>query len=205
MGWWLVPVYDRILARTERAGLTDLRRDMLARLRGTVAEVGAGTGLNLPWYPEVVDRLLLVEPDSGMRRRLRRRAHELGKEVEVIDGRAEHLPFGDAEIDAVVGTLVLCTIPDHAAAAREAFRVLRPGGIYVFVEHVGHAEGWPLTQQRVVEPVWRLFAGGCHLTRQAVDVLVDAGFEIRSLQHFDLPAAPSLMRPAVRGVAVKPE
>src|SRR3954447_20677710 len=111
-GRFFSSMYDRAMAKTEQAGMRDMRRELIAGASGRVLEVGAGTGLNLDLYTESVKELVLVEPDPFMTRRLRAKLPGSGRQAEVIEAPAEALPFGDAEFDAVVSTLVLCTVPD---------------------------------------------------------------------------------------------
>ena len=160
---WFTPIYDRIMANTEAGGLGQWRSELLAEAHGDVLELGAGTGASLPHYPAAVDRLVLTEPDAGMRAKL---SEKVVRPAEIVDARAEALPFADESFDAVVAMLVLCTVPDPVAAVAEVRRVLRPGGALIFVEHVAAAPGssrraW----QHRLEPVWKRLAGGCCITR----------------------------------------
>jgi ubiquinone/menaquinone biosynthesis C-methylase UbiE len=203
VSWLVASLYDVVLQPSERACVGAWRAELLADLAGEVAEIGAGTGYNLPYYPSSLARLTLAEPDAAMRRRLSARCAGAPKgHVSVINAFAESLPFPDASLDAVVGTLVLCTIADPAAALAEVSRVLKPGGKYIFLEH-GAAEegsarfGW----QKRLEPVWKVAAGGCHLTRRADDILVAAGFVLEEQRRESVRTALPFLRPSIRGVA----
>ncbi len=189
-----------MLAAAEEACLAAWRAELLAPLAGEVLEVGAGTGANLPFYPPAVTRLVLAEPDPHMRRRLASHAPE--RAVEISDAATEKLPWPDASFDAVVSTLVLCSVRDPAAALAEMRRVLRPGGRLVFVEHVA-ADDNPgrLRWQRRVEPMWKRLMGNCHLTRRTGEAIRAAGFELESVRRESLRKVISVARPSIRGVA----
>ncbi|MCP9274841.1 class I SAM-dependent methyltransferase [Mycolicibacterium arenosum] len=124
-------VYDPVLWLGELFGMRRRRRDLVAAARGRVIEIGAGTGLNVAYYPEAVDELVLTEPEPGMRRKLERRT---AREARIVAALAERLPVEDASVDTVVSTLVLCTVTDPALVLREIARVLRPGGQLLFIE-----------------------------------------------------------------------
>ncbi len=146
-------LYDRGARHTEEAGLAERRHNLLAGLEGDVLEVGAGTGLNLVHYSPSV-RLALLEPDPHMRRKLSERIGALAHTVEIVDGVAEELPFPEASFDAVVGTLVLCSVADPDRALAEIWRVLRPGGRLLLIEHV-RGEGMTARLQDVIAPLSR--------------------------------------------------
>src|SRR5512135_749004 len=129
-------LYDGLMKSTEEAGLREIRRAALSAARGRTIDIGAGTGVNVGLFPENLTELVLVEPDEHMLKRLRPKVTESGREAEVIQAPADRLPFPDDTFDTAVFTLVLCTVPDQAAALAEAARVLRPGGKLLFVEHV---------------------------------------------------------------------
>lgn len=205
VSWLLAALYDRFMRGTEEAVLRRWRAELLAPLAGSVLELGAGTGANLPFYSPEVSRLVLSEPDRHFRRRLVRRLAEVGRAAEVVDAPAERLPFPDASFDAVVSTLVLCSVPDLQRALAEARRVLRPGGRLVFLEHVA-AEDRPgrLAWQRRLEPLWRRLAGNCHLTRRTADAIEAAGFRMDSCTRESLRKALPWTRPSVRGYALAP-
>ncbi len=206
MGRLLAAVYDRMNEGTEAACLQEWRAALLRDLSGDVLEVGAGTGMNLPHYPRELARLVVSEPDPHMRRRLLVRVPaRIGTPAEVVDWSVGALPVPDESFDAVVATLVLCSVPDLGRAIGEIRRVLRPGGRFVFLEHVA-ADQRPrrLRWQRRVEPVWRRIAGNCHLTRRTGDAIAEAGFQVVELTRASMRKAWPLVRPTIRGVAVKP-
>jgi len=128
--------YDRLLKGTEDAGMRERRREVLAQARGRTIDVGAGTGANLGLFPEGLTEVTMAEPDPHMIKRLRPKLADAGAGVELVEAGAERLPFPDDSFDTVVFTLVLCTVPDPAAALAEAARILKPGGQMLFVEHV---------------------------------------------------------------------
>ena len=128
--------YDRIMAGTEKAGLSERRERLLAPVSGRVLEIGGGTGANLPFYGAGVQELVITEPEEPMARRLERKLPDYSRPVRVVRAPAEQLPFEDESFDFVVATLVLCTVDDPARALGEARRVLKPGGRLLFLEHV---------------------------------------------------------------------
>ena len=198
-------IYDRFMASVEKACLETWRAELLAGVAGEVLEVGAGTGANLPLYPEAVTKLVLAEPDRHMRKRLEAKLGAArAPQVELSAAGADALPFADGAFDAVVCTLVLCSVPDPDATLREIRRVLRPDGKLVFLEHVAADDGTPrLAWQRRVEPLWRNIAGNCHLTRRTGDAIREAGFEIESETRESMRKAMPLTRPSIRGIARK--
>jgi ubiquinone/menaquinone biosynthesis C-methylase UbiE len=198
----MAALYDPVLRVVERRGLRQWRRESLAALSGRVLEIGAGTGRNLPFYPEAVTELVLLEPDPHMRAQLARRSARERRRLTIHDGDAAALPFPDGTFDAVVMTLVLCTIPEVPRALAEARRVLAPHGSLVFIEHVGATEGTRRRRwQRRLEPVWRRVAGGCRLTSDTLRAIADAGFTVRRVDTSDLPGLMRIGSPVVRGVA----
>jgi ubiquinone/menaquinone biosynthesis C-methylase UbiE len=199
--------YDRLTAGTERAGLGEMRRELLSSASGRVLELGAGTGHNLEHYTDAVTELVLAEPDPNMAKLLRERLETEGTAAgnpSVIEAPAEELPFDDGSFDAVVATLVLCTVEDPARAVAEARRVLVEGGRFLYLEHVRSARPGLARWQDWLERPWGKFAGGCHPNRATDQLLAGAGFWIDSLERDKLPKAPPLVRPLIRGVAIRP-
>jgi ubiquinone/menaquinone biosynthesis C-methylase UbiE len=201
-------LYDRLLSAAERAGIADMRAELLRDASGRTLEIGAGTGLNLRHYTDAVSELVLTEPDPHMARRLRRRLvtdPPRPARTEVVEAPAEALPFADASFDTVVSTLVLCTVelPDRAAA--EIVRVLGADGRLLCLEHVRSSEDPRLAawQDRLERP-WGWFAAGCHPNRDTLARLRAAGLQVDDLAHDGLPKAPSIVRPLVRGSARRP-
>jgi ubiquinone/menaquinone biosynthesis C-methylase UbiE len=196
-------IYDRFMEESERACLADWRTALLADLSGDVLEIGAGTGRNLDHYPSGIERLVLAEPDRHMRRHLESMAAGHAKRVEVIAAPAQALPVADGELDAVVSTLVLCSVGDVDAVLGEVRRVLKPGGRFLFIEHVAAKGGSRLVWQRRVEPVWKRIADGCHLTRETRAAIERAGFELSEVVEESMRKALPIVRPTVRGVAIR--
>jgi ubiquinone/menaquinone biosynthesis C-methylase UbiE len=197
-------VYDDMSRPLELSVLSGRRERLLAGLRGEVLEVGAGTGVNLPYYREA-ERLVAVEPDPAMRRRLAGRLATAGRRVEVSGADAESLPYPDASFDAVVFTLVLCTVTDQRRALAEAARVLKPGGRLVVIEHV-RGTGWLARFQDLVTPLWALAFASCHPNRDTAAGIEQAGFRLERLERFQplpgwLPVSPMIEAVATRAPA----
>jgi len=205
MSLFMAMIYDRFMDATEEACLRRWRGELLADLEGDVLELGAGTGANLPHHPRDLSRLVLTEPDKHMRRQLEARAREHRPDAEVTPASASALPFADASFDAVVSTLVLCSVPELDTTLREVWRVLKPGGRFLFLEHVAAAPGTGRRRlQRVVDPLWRRVADGCRLTRDTERAMLDAGFTLERIERESLRKAMAIVRPSIRGVARRP-
>jgi ubiquinone/menaquinone biosynthesis C-methylase UbiE len=191
-------VYDAVMAPVEHAVFARRRAGLLADLGGQVIDVGAGTGANLP-YLRRATRVVAAEPDPAMRSRLTARlaaARVTGRPVEVTDDAAEALHYADASFDAVVCTLVLCTVADPGRALAEARRVLKPGGRLVVLEHVRGRGALARWQDRVT-PLWSRLAAGCQPNRDIAAAIENAGFVIGRAELFDpfprwVPARPIL-------------
>ncbi len=189
-------LYDTVMGSAEAGGLGDLRAELFRSLDGDVLEIGAGTGASLPHYPAAA-RVTLLEPSAPMRQRLAPRAGDRP----VVSGAAEALPFEDARFDAVVATLVLCSVRDVPGSLAEIRRVLRPGGRFVFIEHVRSPRPFVRGVQHAIEPVWKICGRGCHLTRDTEAALEAAGFTFEQLDRSDLPVGNPLVSPAIHGIA----
>lgn len=209
MSWLFATIYDPFMRKTEEACLAQWRKELLAPLEGSVLEIGAGTGANLSHYPRhlvradgAAERLVLTDPDAHMLERLRKRPEASGPATEIASASSDALPFPDESFDAVVSTLVLCSVPDVARTLAEIRRVLKPGGALVFLEHVAAEDGSRRRRwQGRVEPLWSRIAGGCHLTRRTDASIEQAGFTFETLTKESMRKALPLVRPTVRGVA----
>ncbi|MCW5879614.1 MAG: class I SAM-dependent methyltransferase [Anaerolineae bacterium] len=178
-----------------------LKRELFGALTGTVLEIGPGTGANLPYLPPDV-RWIGIEPNPYMHPYLHEEAAQLGRTVEVRQGVAEELTAPDASVDAVVCTLVLCSVHDPAQVLREVRRVLRPGGRFVFIEHVAARRGtWQRRAQDLVQPLWTPVGEGCHPNRETWLTIEAAGFDQLDLVHFDIGVP--FVGPHIAGVGVK--
>ena len=199
----LAAVYDPFLALGERRGMSDNRRALLVGAAGRVLEIGAGTGANLTAYPPDLDALVVTEPDPGMARRLTRNVARHRSDAQVFCVGAESLPFPDGAFDVIVSTLVLCTVPDPAAAVAEARRVLRPGGRLLYLEHVRAEEPRLARRQDRFASPWRAFAAGCRCNQSTLDV-VGAAFTLEPPTRAIWRGMPSIVHPLVTGAAVVP-
>ncbi|MBI2819416.1 MAG: class I SAM-dependent methyltransferase [Acidobacteria bacterium] len=176
-------------ARYERM-VAERKRGLFAGLRGDILEIGPGAGPNLGYYPKSC-RWVGVEPNPFMHRYLREAAARAGLSIDIRTMVAETLPAEDQGMDAVVSTLVLCSVQDPAMVLREILRVLKPGGRFVFLEHVAAAEGTRLRKvQRIIRPVWRRLTDGCHPDRETGPMIEVAGFAQVQYDSFRLPLGP---------------
>jgi len=197
IGWF----YDLAARRLERGELGDRRAALLADLEGDVLEIGAGTGANLRHYRSAA-RVVALEPDPHMARRLPAKLAEATVPVEPVTGHAEELPFPDASFDAVVSTFVLCSVEDAPRVLAEIRRVLRPEGRLVLLEHVrgtGRLARW---QDRLTG-LHRRIAGNCHLNRDTRAAVAAAGFDAALVETVPIPGSHPLVRDGIQGVAIK--
>ena len=187
-------------ARYERM-VADRKRALFADLRGDILEIGPGSGPNMAFYP-AGNRWIGIEPNPYMYPYLRKAAERLGLTIDIRCGTAEQIAAEDSSVDAVVSTLFHCSVGDPAVALREVVRVLKPGGRFVFLEHVAAQRGtWLRRMQRLIRPFWKVLADGCHLDRETWTVIEQAGFERVSYQHFRLPLGP--VGTQIAGFAIK--
>jgi ubiquinone/menaquinone biosynthesis C-methylase UbiE len=195
--------YDRFSKGSEKAGLAEMRRDLIAGASGDVLEIGGGTGANLGYYGAGVESLTVTEPAPPMLKRLERKAREQNSHATVLRAPAEDLPFEDASFDTVVSTLVLCGVDDQPRAVRELRRVLRPGGRLIFIEHVRSDDPRKAKMQNRMNPLNR-FMVCCDCNRPTLETIRSAGFEVKELEQTELPKAPPFVRPLIVGTATAP-
>ena len=194
-------MYDPMSRKSEEAGMRDMRHSLLADARGSVLEIGGGTGANLTHYDGGVESLVLTEPEPAMLRRLQKKAREQTPLAKVLRAPAEDLPFETASFDTVVSTLVLCTVGDPEQALAEIRRVLRPGGRLLFLEHV-EAEGRGRRGlQRRSSRAWAAFADGCRCDRPTL-ATIESQMQVESLSRGSWRAMPAIVKPLVWGSAV---
>lgn len=193
---WLARVLDVVMRPMYPA-----RRFVVPEARGKVLEVGVGTGLNFDLYADV-ESLTGVDPDPHMLERARPRAAALPFPTELLETGAERMPFADASFDTAVVTFTLCTIPGPEAALAEVRRVLKPGGLLLFVEHTRSIQSLVGGVQDTLTPLWKRIGGGCHLNRRAVELVRAAGFRVRSTEP--VWGERWTLFPVYRGVAERP-
>lgn len=191
---------ERFMGRYERL-IESRKRELLGGLRGVVVEIGPGTGSNLRFYDRTV-LLTAVEPNRFMHPYLKRKAKSHNLDLTIVRDVAEGLPAPSNSVDAVVSTLVLCSVPDPARVLSEIQRVLKPGGRFVFIEHTAADPGTiTRSRQEWIRPVWRCLADGCNPNRETWREIDNAGFREANYERFrlDLP----IIGPHLAGVAVK--
>lgn len=202
--WLMAQVYDRSMQDAETKCLQNWRGELLRNLSGTVLEIGGGTGLNLDFYPGTVKELIIIEPDANMRKKLQEKTAAKKEHIKMLNCGAESIPVPDASCDAVVSTLVLCSVANQSKVLAEIYRVLRPEGKFIFIEHIA-ANNNPkrLVWQKRLEPIWKIIASGCHLTRQTETAITDAGFKFAEITRQSIRGVPPIARPSIKGVAIK--
>lgn len=199
VGW--AAGYDLLCGLADGRGQGRQRRETLvAGARGVVCEVGVGSGLNLPLYTEAT-LVIGVDPFPGMLARARQRSRGASVPVDLVRGTAEALPLPDRSVDTVVASHVLCSVRDVAVALAEARRVLKPGGVLAFYEHVRDRDPRVAARQARLTPAWRRLARNCHLDRDAEGHLVAAGFTIEDLSETPFARAPAVLRRNILGRA----
>jgi ubiquinone/menaquinone biosynthesis C-methylase UbiE len=193
--------YDFFFRQMEEGGLREMRRELLSDAQGRTLELGAGTGLNHDLYPPAVTELVLTEPFAPMASQLREKVAGLARAVEVVEAPAEALPFPDDSFDTVALTLVLCSVDDPARALAEVHRVLKPGGRFLFLEHVRATDGRLARWQDRLRAPWYAFAHGCVCNRETLATIESSPLEVERAERGDIPKAVPLVRPMVSGIA----
>jgi ubiquinone/menaquinone biosynthesis C-methylase UbiE len=183
--------------------LTRLRKEILADVRGEILEIGFGTGLNLAQYPDEIRRIATIDPGEGMARIARKRVNLSRIQVDQRVRSAEELPFEGERFDYVVSTWTLCSIPDVRRAIGEVYRVTKPGGRFVFLEH-GLSDR-PKTQkwQRRLNRLQGWLADGCRLDLDVETLIREQPFRDIKLDRFLLEGTPRTHGTMYRGVAAK--
>jgi ubiquinone/menaquinone biosynthesis C-methylase UbiE len=195
--------YDRQMAKAEQAGLRAFRERLLAGASGDVLEIGGGTGANLPCYGPAIRSLTITEPQPPMLRRLERTVRAHRPDARVLRAPAEDLPFDDHTFDVAVSTLVLCGVDDQPRALRELRRVLRPGGQFLFIEHLRSDDPGTARLQDRMNWLNRLVVC-CDCNRPTLDSIREASFAVEHLERTALPKAPKFVAPAILGRASAP-
>lgn len=158
------------------------RAKLIPHASGTVLEVGAGSGLNIPFYGCRVKRLYALDPSVELWKMAQKRVMKATFPIEFLATSAEAIPLGDMGVDTIVTTWTLCTIPDAAKALREMKRVLKPRGTLIFIEHGWSPDPRVRAWQDRLTPLWRRFAGGCNLNRKIDELVTEAGFHVTQLE-----------------------
>jgi ubiquinone/menaquinone biosynthesis C-methylase UbiE len=204
-----VGFYERVIFNRLMENAMDVpavraeRTRALATASGDIVEIGIGTGLNLPHYPESVRNLVAVGRDASLDERAAKRGAKRGMTLRYERGDAQRLPLADASFDHVVITFVLCSVGDAPATLSEARRVLRDGGKMIFLEHVVAPTRGRRWLQRALDPVSRVVNCGCSMACDTVAMIRASGFRLELLDEHDQPAMPPLYRRLARGIAVK--
>ncbi len=173
--------YDRGMAFGEKLFFGDGRAWACSQARGQVLEIAIGTGRNLPFYPADVE-ITGIELSPAMLEIARKLAQSLGRQVELVVGDAQALPFTDQHFDTVVCTIALCSIPDERQAIAEVWRVLRPGGRFIALEHVRSPNPIIRGLEHLLDPL-AVRTQADHLLREPVETVQAAGFRIDYLQR----------------------
>lgn len=204
MGFYTQVVFPRLCdLLLNRPLVARHRRELLAHASGDVLEIGFGTGLNLPFYPEDVRRLTTVDPNAGMHSLARRRIKQAKVEVDQRVLSGERLPFDTGTFDCVVSTFTLCSIAGVGEALCEAYRVLRPGGKFLFLEHGLSPEPGVQKWQRRLNWLEMLLADGCRLDRDIRSLVTAQPFSLERIDQFYMERFPKTHGYMSRGVATK--
>jgi len=180
-----------------------LRRLLLENTRGEVLEIGLGTGLNLPHYPGGLSRLHAVDPALLLPNRVAQRSRAVAFPVRIQHVTAESLPYGDRSFDFVISTWTLCTIPDPVKALREVHRVLKPDGVFLFLEHGRSEDERVAAWQDRLNPVQNIIGCGCNLNRKIDQLIAQAGLKVVSVDRFLIQSVPRLGGEMYRGTATR--
>ena len=203
-GWYSRRVFPRLVNWSMiQPGFIPLRQSLLSQASGAVMEIGFGTGANLPFYPAHIYSLTAIDPNPGMIPFARSHLTEGMIPVNLALASAEWLPFPSASFDTVVSTMTLCSVPQLSKALQELFRVVKPGGRLLFLEHGQSPDRSVRRWQDGLTPAWKHLGDGCHLNRPIAQVIQVQGWKVAALDTFYLPGVPRPFGYFYQGMAVK--
>lgn len=203
MGWYTNNILPTLIeSGCSQPLLMKLRAQYVPQAQGRVLEIGIGTGLNLSYYDKERVRLTGLDPAAELTGRAEQRAEELKLPIDMLGVSGESIPAEDKTFDALVCTWTLCSIPNVTAALKEMRRVVKPNGKLFFIEHGAAPDAKIARWQHRIEPIWKRIAGGCHLTRAADELIMDAGFDIAEMDSGYLPG-PKIATFMTHGIAVR--
>ena len=198
----IIPIfYDTSM---DSSKINEGRKSILNKItQEEILEIGLGTGINIKFYPENVKKIIGIDVNKGMLKQFKKKSSDTKLEIQVLHQNGETLPFPDNSFSGVTSTYTLCTIKNITSALNEIYRVLRPGGKYYFLEH-GLADN-PKTQkwQHRLNPIQKIWAGGCNLNRDINLLITNAGFKIQELKNYYMERDPKIVGYMYEGIAVK--
>jgi len=203
MGLYANKIFPWVLDATEPKEMADQRQSILRNVKGEILEIGIGTGVNLPFYPDHVEKLTVIEPSDAMRPRAMKRAGKFGRVLDWHQGRGEKMPFNSGRFDTVVCVDVLCTVDDIDAVLEEIFRVLKPEGRMLFLEH-GISNDEKIRRRQIrLNGISKVVACGCELTRDIEAHLRKSQFIIEELVQVEPFSGMNEIYTHIRGSASK--
>jgi len=186
-----------------RSPFQNLRRDVLKDVQGKTLEIGFGTGLNIPCYPEKIKKITVLDVNPGMSNRAKKRIKNSQKNVDSFVVIAEKLPFENESFDTVVSTWTLCSIENVELAMQEIYRVLKTGGVFIFIEH-GLSKNKKVSKwQKRITPIWKKLGDGCHADRDIHKIVMSYPFEIKKYREYELSKFNKLFSYQYQGVLIK--
>jgi len=205
LGWYSAKVFPRLLDWSmSREVLVSLRKNQLSEVQGKVLEIGLGTGVNIPLYPESLQSLTTVDKNGALNILAEHRIRMSPLLVEHWVLNAEQLPMVSDTFDTVVSTMTLCSIEQVSRAIQEIFRVLKAGGSFLFLEHGKSSDSQIAKWQRRLTPFSRMFGDGCHLDRDIPGLIQKERFNMESIHTFPLEQTPAVVGCMYQGIARKP-
>ncbi len=204
MGFYCDHIFPRLMEWVMARGeFHDLRAAILASTHGAVLELGIGTGLNLPHYPETITELHAIDPARLLPKTVLSRIAKRSFPIRIEQGTAEALPHPDHRFDCVVSTWTLCTITNPVRALQEVGRVLKPGGTLLFLEHGRSDDQQIALWQDRLNPIQNVIGCGCNLNRRIDHLITRAGLNITNLDRFAMKEVPRLGGEMYRGTATR--
>lgn len=179
------------------------RIKLLKKAQGKVLEIGIGTGLNIELYPKKIKKITAIDINPGMEKFVKNRARKADIEVDFTIANAEHLPFESSTFDTVVSTWTFCSILDINKALEEVYRVLKPDGQLIFIEHGESRNKTIIKWQKRVGKIWEFFGAGCHLDRDIKSILTGQQFVIKDYNEYSIDGVFPLIGYTYQGVGVK--